>query len=98
MTRTVDEATRVRTGKNVFAREFEGELVVLDLARGDYYGLDPIGAQLWHGLVAGKCVRDVAQEIAPQYDVDPDRLRSDLVALLQDLVGKGLVEVMDATA
>jgi len=91
------ETSRVRSTRHVFAREFDGELVLLDLARGDYYGLDAIGARLWHGLVAGRTVADIAAEIAPDYDVEPEVLRRDLVALLVELGDKGLVEA-DETA
>jgi hypothetical protein len=91
---TIGENTRVRGTRHVFAREFDGELVLLDLARGDYYGLDTIGARLWRGLMEGRTVADIATEIAPEYDVEPATLRSDLVELLRDLAEKGLVELL----
>jgi hypothetical protein len=89
---TMDETTRVRSTKHVFAREFDGELVLLDLARGDYYGLDAIGARLWHGLVAGRTVADIATEIGTEYEVEDATVRADLLALARELVEKGLVE------
>lgn len=90
---SIDLDTRVRCSRNVFARDFEGELVLLDLARGDYYGLDEVGAALWHGLMAGRTVAEIAADLGPRYEVDDDQLRQDLVALLEDLFAKGLVEV-----
>lgn len=94
----IDAGTRVRCSRNVFARDFEGELVLLDLARGDYYGLDEVGAALWHGLVAGRTVAEIAADLGSQYDVDDARLRQDLVALLEELVAKGLVEAVPSEA
>jgi hypothetical protein len=88
----IDETTTVRSTKHVFAREFDGELVLLDLARGDYYGLDAIGARLWNGLAAGRTVADVAVELSKEYDVELETLRADLLALLRDFAEKGLVE------
>ncbi|MBX3190014.1 MAG: PqqD family protein [Labilithrix sp.] len=90
----IDEGTRVRATRHVFAREFDGELVLLDLARGDYYGLDAIGARLWSGLIAGRTVADITRELAPDYDVEPETLRADLLDLARDLAEKGLVERM----
>jgi len=86
------ESTRVKSSPHVFAREFDGDLVLLDLARGDYYGLDALGARLWHGLMAGRTVADIAAELEPEYDVEPATLRRDLLDLLEDLAAKGLVE------
>jgi hypothetical protein len=89
---TIDETTKVRSTKHVFAREFDGELVLLDLARGDYYGLDAIGARLWNGLVGGRTVADIATELCTEYDVEAATLRADLLALARDLAEKGLLE------
>lgn len=86
------ESTRVKSSRHVFAREFDGDLVLLDLARGDYYGLDALGARLWHGLMAGRTVADIAAELEPEYEVEPATLRRDLLDLLEDLAAKGLVE------
>jgi len=91
----MNENSRVRSTRNVFARDFDGELVVLDLARGDYYGLDAIGARLWRGLASGRTVEEVVEELAPEYDVERETLRADLLALLQDLAAKGLIEPAD---
>lgn len=91
----MNETSRVRSSKNVFAREFDGELVLLDLARGDYYGLDAVGARLWQSLMEGASVDETAATLAQDYDVDPSVLRADLMALLSELADKGLVELRD---
>lgn len=87
---------RVRAAANVFARDFDGEIVLLDLARGDYYGLDAIGARLWNGLMAGKTAAEVAAQIAPEYEVEPDVIARDFDALVAELLAQGLVEAVDA--
>lgn len=88
----IDESTKMKTSRHVYAREFDGDLVLLDLGKGQYYGLDPVGARLWNAIHVGKTVADVAAELASEYDVDPAVLRADLLKLLQDLADKGLVE------
>lgn len=87
---------RVRAAANVFAREFEGEIVLLDLARGDYYGLDAIGARLWTGLMAGSTTAEIAAQIGPEYDVDAGVIEQDLRTLVEDLLAHGLIEAVEA--
>ncbi len=82
---------RVRCADAVHARRFDEELVILDLAKGEYFSLDPLGARLWSGLEAGRDVTQIAEEIAVEYDVALDRALADLVALGDDLVAKGLM-------
>jgi hypothetical protein len=77
--------------KDIHERAFDGDLVLLDLARGDYFGVNEVGARLWAGLVAGKTAREVAVEIQPDYDVSPDTLLADLEMLTTQLVARGLI-------
>lgn len=89
---TIGETTKWKVAQHVYAREFDGDLVLLDLGRGQYYGLEPIGARLWNGLAMGRTVADVAVELEGEYEVTPATLRADLLDLLRDLAEKGLVE------
>jgi hypothetical protein len=82
---------RTRPAPSVHARAFDDELVLLDLAAGEYFALDAIGARLWQRLGAGSTIEDVAREIVDEYDVGPDRALADLVSLADELVARGLV-------
>jgi len=90
----VASTSRVRSTQHVYAREFDGDLVLLDLAAGDYFALDEIGARLWSGVNSGRTVADITAELVKEYDVDASRLEADLLALLGDLLAKRLVEVV----
>ncbi len=91
---SIDTTTRMKSAKHVYARDFDGDLVLLDLAGGDYYGLDEIGARLWTGLMEGRTVADVAQRLTQEYDVEVARLEADLLELVRELAAKGLVEIV----
>ena len=88
---------QLRCSEAVHARLFDEELVILDLAKGEYYALDRVGACLWSGLQAGRSIDAIAREIVAEYDVTFERALDDLVALGDDLVAKGLM-VQDAPA
>jgi hypothetical protein len=82
---------RTRPAPSVHVRAFDDELVVLDLAAGEYFALDAIGARLWQGLGAGNTVEDVAKAIVDDYDVSFERALADLLTLADELVARGLV-------
>jgi len=82
---------RFRPADSVHTRTFDGELVILDLAHGEYFALDPIGSRLWVALEEGKSIEQVAAEIVQEYDVSPETAATDLAALLDDLVRRGLL-------
>ena len=87
---TIGKGGRVRTREGVHVREFDGEMVLLDLERGEYFGLDALGCVAWKGLVSGESPQEIADRIGPEHDVDPEQLVADLVALADELVARGL--------
>lgn len=82
---------RLRPAPSVFSREFDGELVLLDLARGEYFGLDDIGARLWLALTEGRDVPSVVEDVTREYDVDVATVTADLEALTAELLARGLL-------
>ncbi len=82
---------RFRPADAVHTRTFDGELVILDLAHGEYFALDPVGSRLWVALEQGKSIEQVAAEIVQEYDTSLETATADLRALLDDLVQRGLL-------
>jgi Coenzyme PQQ synthesis protein D (PqqD) len=74
----------------VHTRLFDGELVILDLAKGEYLALDPIGSRLWRGLEDGRSVAQVAQEVVDEYDVSIEQATRDLQELVDEFLARGL--------
>jgi hypothetical protein len=76
------------------ACDLEDEVVVLSLADGTYYGLDPVGARVWSLLQAPQTVAAIRDVLLEEYSgVDADQCTRDLVALLEQLVEWNLAEV-----
>jgi hypothetical protein len=82
---------RVRCAEAVHARRFDEELVILDLAKGEYFALDDVGARLWAGLQEGRTLGEIAEEIVAEYDVPLTKAIADLAALGETLVAQGLL-------
>jgi hypothetical protein len=75
----------------------EGEVAILNLRGGTYYGLDAVGARIWNLLQEPKTVREIRNVLVNEYDIEPERCERDLHALLRRLVDEGLAEVRDET-
>ncbi|MEP6867918.1 MAG: PqqD family protein [Novosphingobium sp.] len=76
---------------DVVAREVGGETMLLDLASGTYFGLDPIGGRLWSVLEQGGTLAQACEQMAGDYDVARDVLETDMLALVGQLVEKRLL-------
>ncbi|MEY4889872.1 MAG: hypothetical protein RIQ75_1002 [Pseudomonadota bacterium] len=55
----LDSYYSVANSEIVF-EEFNGDLVVLDLGTGRYFGFNAVGAATWLALMDGACARDIA--------------------------------------
>ncbi len=95
---TLEPSDTFRPHPAIASEVVDGELVVLQLDDGLYYGLDRMGTQIWTRLVAGQCVGDVVAELAQRYPDEPrEKLSEDLVTLATKLVNSRLL-VSDASA
>lgn len=77
---------------HVMVRQVGDETVILNLETGTYFGLNPIGAQYWQLLSAGKPFADICAALLQDYDVPYEEIRRDLGRLTDELVSHGLIE------
>lgn len=82
---------RVVPSPHVFAREFDGELVLLDLDGGLYFGLDGVGAAVWRALEQSGKIENAVDAVVSEFEVDEARARADILVLLAELEEKGIV-------
>jgi ornithine carbamoyltransferase len=92
----LDADTRVVAARDQVSAQLDGEAVVLSLADGIYYGLDPVGATVWTLLEQPRTVAELRDAVVAEYEVDAPTAEADLLRLLADLADRGLVEVRPA--
>ena len=85
--------SRVSASPDLLASDLAGEMVLLNLADGVYYGLDAVGAHLWHLLESPHSVRALVDDVTTHFDVERTQCEGDVLAFLGDLSAHGLVLV-----
>jgi Coenzyme PQQ synthesis protein D (PqqD) len=83
----------VAATKNQVSTDLGAETILLSMQSAEYYGLDAVGSRIWELARAPIRVSDICDAIAREYDVDPEQCEADVLAFLQLLVTKGLIEV-----
>jgi hypothetical protein len=71
--------------------DLSGEAVILNLATGMYYGLNPVGTRVWELLQQPRTVAELREALLSEFDVDSGRCERDLVELLDDLASRQLI-------
>jgi hypothetical protein len=90
-TNLVSSPVKVSVPEHVVYRPFPQETVTLNLKTGTYYSLNTTAGRMLELLDQLGDTEEVARRLAPEYGVELDELRRDLVALCTDLAERNLV-------
>ncbi len=89
VTSPLDERAFATT--RVLYKEIGDESVLLDLETETYFGLNATGTRLWKLLTTAPSIRAAFEVMLDEYDVADDDLERDIGALIDELVGRGLL-------
>ena len=76
----------------------DGELMMMSLERGNYYGLDPVSTQVWEHMVAPIRVADLCAQLVLEFDVALAQCEADVLAFLSDLYEEDMISLVDKDA
>lgn len=82
---------KVTIPPHVIARQVGEENVMLDLEKGAYFGLDPVGARVWQLLAEGMTLAQACDSLMEEYDVSREDIERDVIALAEHLAANGLI-------
>jgi hypothetical protein len=76
----------------VLTKLVSNEMVIVDMRRGIYHGLNTVGVYIWEELKNKPILRQVANDLTELYaDVDREIIEADMLKLVQELLDNDLV-------
>ena len=90
--------SRIARRPRVLSNEVLGEVVLLDLDTGTYYGANELGARIWRELEEGCTAAELVGRLAPGLDAEPELVARDVARFVASLRDAGLVVVSDDVA
>lgn len=88
---TISFSDRVTVPDDVLISKLQEESVILNLDSERYYGLDDVGTRFLSALTTSDSIETAYDRLSREYDVDPQELRDDLLALVENLIDQGLL-------
>ena len=85
----------VAAAKGIETADLDGEAVLLDINTGLYYGLSSVGARIMAMLTEPTRISAVVEQLQTEYDVEGDRLRSDILQFLGDMEDRKLIQTLN---
>jgi hypothetical protein len=83
----------IQATQQLVASNLGGEVVILNLKDGTYYSLDDVGVVVWDILQQPCSIWQLCMAVMEQYEVDSAQCTEDILALLEDMLSVGLIEV-----
>lgn len=87
----------VQRSANQIACDMGGEVVILDLQSGTYYGLDLLAARVWSLIEQPASVSAIRDAIVADHDVDAETCERDILVFLKQMQVAGLVEISNGS-
>jgi hypothetical protein len=84
-------SVRVVAGEDVLIRTVGDELVLLDLQKGVYYGLNATGARIWELLASGLSIDETIACLESEHHASRESLTRDVVDLIEELRERDLI-------
>jgi hypothetical protein len=91
--RALTPDSRIALSKDQVSCDLAGEMAIVNLNNGVYYGLDPVGARVWNLLREPVTFEDLCGSLIHDYHVDAPRLEADMRTFLAELADQGLVDI-----
>ena len=86
-----DRTYRIRPG--IEAKSLSGEMVIVDLGSGTYFGLNAVGSRIWELIGEGRSLSAICAQLVAEFDVTDAVARRDALDLIGKLLANQLVDV-----
>ena len=85
----------VRQGREPVAVDVDSAVVMMSVARGNYYSVDDAAARIWRLLASPCTIASICDSLANEYSVSREQCAADVLEFLERLHSEGLIEVSD---
>jgi hypothetical protein len=89
----IADVTMISRSPSVLAAEVEGEIVMMSIERGSYFGLDDIGSDIWKRIEHPCTFATLIDGLAAAYDADRATITADVRALLDRMAEQDVVRL-----
>ena len=83
--------TAVIRKPDVIFTDMDGDVVAINIDKGEYYGIGGIGSRIWVLLENNITIQGIVDAICSEYEVDEETCTSDTIKFINELMENGMV-------
>jgi len=89
---------RIGQSPELVASNIDGQIALLSINNGAYYGMDPIASRIWELIAQPRSGQEVCEQLLLEYKVSAEDCRQQVLDFLQKLSEADLLLFHDAKA
>lgn len=89
----IADATIISRSPSVLTAEVEGEIVMMSIEQGRYFGLDDIGSDIWNRIEPPCSFAALVDRLAADYEADRATIAADVQTLLGRMAAQDVVRL-----
>ncbi|MCX6307170.1 MAG: lasso peptide biosynthesis PqqD family chaperone [Bacteroidetes bacterium] len=78
---------------SIISSKMDDEVVMMNIEKGNYYGLNPVAAEIWEMLTEPMTVQAICDRLMEEFDVDQDTCQNEVIAYVEKLFNESLIVV-----
>jgi hypothetical protein len=83
--------TIIQRNSNLVTSKIDGEIVMMSIDNGEYYGLDEVGSRIWELIKTPVVVEELISILTDEFEVERNNCIQDTMEFLEDLSKKKLL-------
>lgn len=87
----------VQRNPKLIANQMDGEIVMMSIDNGEYYGLDEVGSRIWELMDKPVSIEELIDSLVMEFEVSREECFQDTLEFLGDLFAKDLLLVNNGT-
>lgn len=86
----------VARADGVVSSVLDGEVIMMSIDQGKYYGLDAIASEIWEILETPCSIRSLCDQLLPLYNVGREQGERDVLGFCQQAREQGIIRVLES--
>ena len=91
---SVSPASLLKRSEDLVHSTIDGEVVMMSVDQGQYFGLNSVGSHIWNLLETPMTVERLCQSLMERFEVDESQCQSEVARFLDDVVERKIVTVV----
>ena len=87
--------SRISRSKELVSSEMDGEVVMMSVSTGTYYGLNEVGTHIWTLIEAPMTIDEICKELRGEFNVDAATCEQEVLNFVTQMAGEQLINISE---